>query len=78
MDLTDAQWERVAPLIPNPPRRKDECPDSKGLSEIRAVNLDDYQDGNLRVARSIQGRAPARSARGKPRRRQGRAERVLA
>lgn len=25
------------------------------LSEIRAVNLDDYQDGNLRVARSIQG-----------------------
>ena len=23
MDLTDAQWERVAPLIPNPPRRKD-------------------------------------------------------
>ena len=23
LDLTDAQWERVAPLIPNPPRRKD-------------------------------------------------------
>ncbi len=23
MDLTDAQWEIVAPLIPNPPRRKD-------------------------------------------------------
>ncbi len=23
MDLTDAQWERVDPLIPNPPRRKD-------------------------------------------------------
>ncbi len=23
MDLTDAQWELVAPLIPNPPRRKD-------------------------------------------------------
>ncbi len=23
MDLTDAQWERVAPMIPNPPRRKD-------------------------------------------------------
>ncbi len=23
MDLTDAQWERVAPLIPNPPRRED-------------------------------------------------------
>ncbi len=23
MDLTDAQWERVDPLIPNPPRRQD-------------------------------------------------------
>ncbi len=23
MDLSDAQWERVAPLIPNQPRRKD-------------------------------------------------------
>ncbi len=23
MDLTDAQWKRVAPLIRNPPRRKD-------------------------------------------------------
>ncbi len=26
MDLTDTRWERVAPLIRNPPRRKDGRP----------------------------------------------------